>query len=124
MSHSQKNTKEDFVASDFFTYSVKNNEVYSGGYLLDSHFIKNHVNIPYDLNNKLKDLAVPFGLFSLNIKGNELLENVHDVEEVNNEIYQKLLNNMNPKLNKQFKNTRKRLIKSQKKTIKNNKKRS
>ena len=86
--------------------------------------IKNNVNIPYDLNNKLKDLAVPFGLFSINIKGNELLENIHDAEEVNNEIYQKLLNNMNPKMNKHFKNTKKRFIKSQKKTIKNNKRRS
>ena len=82
------------------------------------------MNIPYDLNNKLKDLAVPFGLFSINIKGNELLENIHDAEEVNNEIYQKLLNNMNPKMNKHFKNTKKRFIKSQKKTIKNNKRRS
>ena len=33
MSHNQKNNKEEFAASDFFTYSVKNNEVYSGGYL-------------------------------------------------------------------------------------------
>ncbi len=122
MSYNQKNNNEEFTASDFFTYSVKNNEVYSGGYLLDSHFVKNNVNIPYDLNNKLKDLAVPFGLFSINVKGNELLENIHEVEEVNNEIYQKLLNNMNPKLNKLFKNTRKRLTKSHKKTIKNNKK--
>jgi len=88
------NKNEDFKAGDFFTYSIKNNKVLSGGYEINSTLLKKQ--IPLLGMDRVNGLAIPVGLLHLSQNyEKEHLEETCEEHPLQDTIYDKLLKLMN-----------------------------
>ena len=88
------NKEEQFKASDFFTYSIKNNKVLSGGYEINSTLLKKQ--IPLIGMDRVNGLAIPVGLLHLSQNSEkESLEEIYEEDPLQDTIYDKLLKLMN-----------------------------
>ena len=88
------NKEEHFKASDFFTYSIKNNKVLSGGYEINSTLLKKQ--IPLLGMDRVNGLAIPVGLLHLSQNcEKESLEETCEEDPLQDTIYDKLLKLMN-----------------------------
>ena len=88
------NKEEQFKASDFFTYSIKNNKVLSGGYEINSTLLKKQ--IPLLGMDRVNGLAIPVGLLHLSQNSEkESLEEIYEENPLQDTIYDKLLKLMN-----------------------------
>ena len=88
------NKEEQFKASDFFTYSIKNNKVLSGGYEINSTLLKKQ--IPLLGMDRVNGLAIPVGLLHLSQNSEkESLEEIYEEDPLQDTIYDKLLKLMN-----------------------------
>lgn len=88
------NNKEEFNASDFFTYTIENNKVLSGGYEINSTLLKKQ--IPLLGMDRINGLAIPVGLLHLSQNcEKETLEETCEEDPLHDTIYDKLLKLMN-----------------------------
>jgi hypothetical protein len=88
------NKEEQFKASDFFTYSIKNNKILSGGYEINSTLLKKQ--IPLLGMDRVNGLAIPVGLLHLSQNSEkESLEEIYEEDPLQDTIYDKLLKLMN-----------------------------
>lgn len=99
--------EEQFNASDFFTYSIKNNKVLSGGYEINSTLLKKQ--IPLLGMDRVNGLAIPVGLLHLSQNcEKESLEETCEEDPLQDTIYDKLLKLMNEPVESKSNNSNKK----------------
>lgn len=109
-------SKEQFNASDFFTYSIKNNKVLSGGYEINSTLLKKQ--IPLLGMDRVNGLAIPVGLLHLSQNcEKESLEETCEEDPLQDTIYDKLLKLMNEPVESKSNNSNKKLKHKTRKVI-------
>jgi len=98
---------KEFNEYDFFTYTIKNNTILSGGYEINSTLLKKQ--IPLLGMDQFNGLAIPVGLLHLSQNNEkESLEEVFEENPLQEDIYDKLLKLMNESTEKPKKKETKR----------------
>ena len=106
---------KEFNEHDFFTYSINNNKVLSGGYEINSTLLKKQ--IPLLGMDRINGLAIPVGLLHLSQNNEkEPLEEIYEENPLHEDIYDKLLKLMNESTEKPKKENKRKTRKIIKKT--------